>query len=170
MLASDTNETNAVCGDMRIVKQVCTENRILNTIFANPTIREGKKVAILNDLFGEKLTRTSMAFLTFVARKRRSVNLKGIANAFIEMYRNENNIILSNFVTATEADDETKRKVSEVVETYTGKKVELETKVDDSIIGGFSVTFDNNMYDARISSYITKLRKEFSVNDYESKL
>ena len=43
-------------------------------------------------------------------------------------------------------------------------------KVDPSVIGGFSVDFEGNMYDATISSQIAKLRKEFSKNVYESKL
>ena len=51
-----------------------------------------------------------------------------------------------------------------------GKTIELQTKVDPSIIGGMSLTFDGNMYDATLSSKIAELRKEFSKNVYESKL
>ena len=63
-----------------------------------------------------------------------------------------------------------KQAVCDAVNRHTGKTVELTTKVDPSILGGFSVTYDNNMYDARISSQVAKLRKEFSKNVYESKL
>jgi len=170
LVASDMGQLDAVCSDMRLVNEVCVQNHILETLFANPVIRESKKVAILNDLFAERITSISLMFLTFVVRKRRAINLKGISNAFIELYRDERNIVLSNLVTATEVDDSVKQAVCEAVNRQTGKTVELTTKVDPSILGGFSVTYDNNMYDARISSQVAKLRKEFSKNVYESKL
>lgn len=170
LVASDMAQLDAVCDDMRLVNRVCAENHLLVTVFANPVIPEAKKNAIVRELFEEKITKITMLFLQFVVRKRRSVNLKGISNAYIELYRKEKGIVLSHFVTAIEADEEAREAVEKVVGDYTHKSVELTTDVDPSIIGGFSVSFDGNMYDARISSQIAKLRKEFSKNVYESKL
>jgi len=170
LIARDENQLDAVSEDMRLVHRVCDENHVLNVIFANPTLRENKKVAILRELFQSNVTPVSMAFLAFVTRKRRTINIKGIANAFLELYRKEKGIILSELVTAVEPDEDTRRAVCKVVGDYTQKEVELATVTNKNIIGGFSITFDNNMYDARISSYILRLRKEFSKNLYESKL
>lgn len=170
LVAMDTQQLDAVNDDMRLVNSVCAENHMLNTVFANPVIREDKKVAVLKELFESRVSKVSMLFMAFVVKKRRAVNLKGISNAFIELYRKERNIILSHLVTATEIDGEAQQAVRNAVGEYTKMDVELKTKVDPSILGGFSVTFDNNMYDARISSQVAKLRKEFSKNIYESKL
>lgn len=170
LIAADTSQLDVVCHDMRLVNSVCSENHVLNVIFANPVIREDKKKAILKDLFEQHISKVSLLFLSFVVKKRRAVNLKGISDAFVEMYRKEKNIMLSNLVTATEVDETTKEAVKKVVADYTKMDVELQNKVDPSILGGFSVTFDNNMYDARISTQVAKLRKEFSKNVYESKL
>ena len=170
LVAIDSGELDAVSADMRLVNKVCAENHTLNVVFANPVVREDKKTGILRDLFGDKMSKISMAFLTFVVKKRRAVNLKGISNAFIELYRNEKNIVLLQLVTASDIDDETAHKVCATVGDYTHSDVELQHKVDPSILGGFSVTFDGNMYDARISTAVAKLRKEFSKNVYESKL
>lgn len=170
LVAQEMGQLDAVCDDMRLVNRVCAENHLLVTIFANPVIPEHKKTAIVKELFEEKVTKVTMLFLAFVVRKRRSVNLKGISNAFIELYRDEKGIVLSHIVTATEADEATLGAVERAVGRHTNKLVEMTTQVDPSAIGGFSVTFDGNMYDARISSQIAKLRKEFSKNVYESKL
>lgn len=170
LVAADTQQLDAVAADMRMVNKVCAENHLLNTVFANPVIREDKKVAVLRDLFEEKVSKLSLLFMSFVVKKRRAVNLKGISNAFIELYRKEKNIVLSHLVTASEVDDKIRDAVCKTVGGYTHSEVELQCKVDPEILGGFSVTFDNNMYDARISSAVAKLRKEFSKNVYESKL
>ena len=170
LVASETQQLDAVSNDMRLVNGVCTENHILNVIFSNPVIREDKKVAVLNDLFQQHITKLSMLFLSFVVKKRRAINLKGISNAFIELYREERGIVLSRLVTATELDNETLDSVRKALEEYTHKEVELQSDVKEDILGGFSLSFDNNKYDATISSQIAKLQKEFSKNVYESKL
>ncbi len=170
LTACDTQQADAVCEDMRLVNQVCSENHLLNVIFANPVMPEAKKRSILQELFESKITKLSMLFLAFVARKRRTINLRGISNAYIELYRKEHNILLTELVTAVESDEDTRNAVRKVVGEYADKEVELTTRTDANILGGFSINFDNCMYDARISSYVLKLRKEFSKNIYESKL
>ena len=170
LVASDEGVLDSVNDDMRFVSSTCADNHILNTVFANPVIREAKKSAILRDLFGEKVSKVSLLFMDFIVRKRRTVNLRGIADAFIEMYRDHKNIVLSHLVTASEPSDEIMKSVRSKVGEYTGRDVELQTSVHPSILGGLSITFDGNMYDARISTAVAKLRKEFSKNVYESKL
>lgn len=170
LLASDMQQLDAVMSDMRLVNEVCRENRELGVVFNNPVIPEGKKVAILDDLFASHLSHLSMAFMHFVVKKRRAINLRGISNAYMEMHRNANNVILTDLVTAVEVDEESKAEVTRLVAEYTGKNVELQSRTDDKMLGGFCMRFDNNMYDARIRTKIMKLRQEFEKNIYESKL
>ena len=170
MLAGEGSHHDDVAADMRLVSSVCRENRELNSVFNNPTILEVKKRAIVADLFGDKVCRESLAFLNFVVKKNRSVNLRGIAEAYLNLYRESKNIILSKLTTAFEVDESVKQEVSKLVGTHTGKSVELETAVNKNIIGGLMVEFNNTMYDGRISSKIAKLRREFNKNYYESKL
>ena len=170
LVASEANVLDEVNRDMRLVNSVCAENHVLNVVFANPVIREDKKVGILKELFESRVSKVSMLFMAFVVKKRHTVNLKGISNAFVELYRESKGIVLSRLVTATEIDDEATVSVKEALSRYTKKEIELQRKVDPEMLGGFRVWFDNNMYDASISTAVAKLRKEFSKNVYESKL
>ena len=170
LVAGDTDQLDAVNDDMRLVADTCAENHILSTVFANPVIPEHRKMAVLQDLFATRVSKVSMLFMDFVVRKRRSVNLRGIANAFVQLYRDHKGIVLSHLVTATPASEEVKKAVCQKVGAVTNKTVELETEVDPSILGGMSIAFDGNMYDARISTAVAELRREFSKNVYVSKL
>lgn len=152
---------------MKLISEVCAENHILNVIFANPTIKETKKVAIANDLFTGKIDDVTLLFVNFVIRKRRAINLKGIAEAYMDIYRKDKNIVLSELRTAIDVDDETRALISKIIGEYTHKEVELNTITDNKMLGGFCMTFDNNLYDARLRTKIAKLRKEFSKNIYE---
>ena len=170
LLSDESQEQDRVSDDMRLVNAVCAENRELNAVFRNPEIKAPRKLAIVNDLFGPHVCNTSMVFLQFVVRKNRSVNLKGISAAYLDLYRKSHGIVLSQLTTALPVDDETRDLAVKVISEYTHKQVELVEKNDPKIIGGLAMEFENTMYDARISTHLAKLRREFEENIYESKL
>ena len=170
LLAQDLDLVDRVADDMRLVTRVCAENRELNVVFANPIIPSAKKLAIVKDLFEGQVCEASMAFLLFVTRKNRSVNMRGIANAYVEMFRDYRGIVFSDLVTHQPIDDIARKMVTEMVEEYTGKTVELHDRTDPKMLGSFKLEFDGKMYDARIRTKIRRMRVEFAKNDYESKL
>lgn len=170
MTAEEKNETDRVAEDMRLVNTVCRENRVLGAVFANPVIRPDRKAGIVRELFGEHCGEVTMVFLLFVVKKNRSVNLRGISDAYLGLYRNSRGIVLADLVTYQPTDATAEQTVRNLVEKYTGKKVELNARTDEHMLGGFILEFDHNMYDARLRTKILKLRKEFSKNVYESKL
>ncbi|MBR4739150.1 MAG: ATP synthase F1 subunit delta [Bacteroidales bacterium] len=170
MLATDRQQADRVADDMRLVGRVVAANHELGTVFANPTVRHDKKTAIVEALFGDSVSDETMAFLRFVVKKKRSVNLRGISEAYLALYRDSKGIVLGELVTHRETDDSAKDYVRRLIEEYTGKEVELHTTTDPHMLGGFKMEFDHNMYDARLRTKILKLRKEFAKNEYESKL
>ncbi|MBQ9638481.1 MAG: ATP synthase F1 subunit delta [Bacteroidales bacterium] len=170
LVASDTDSVDTVCADMRLVYEVCAENRELVVVLVNPCVKESAKLAIVGDIFGSHVSQLSLAFMNFLIRKKRTVNLKGIARTFIELYREQRGIELCEIVTAKEVQPELLDEVRQAVGQYTGKDVELVSRVDNRMLGGYRLMFNNNMYDARLRTKIRKLRIAFSENIYESKL
>lgn len=170
LLARDIDKLDRVADDMRLVGSVMAENHELAVVFANPVIKQDKKQAIVRDLFAEHVCEATMAFLLFVVRKNRSVYLRGISDSYLQMYRDEKGIVLSDLVTHQPIDDIARRMVTEMVAEYTGKTVELHDRTDPKMLGCFKLEFDNKMYDARIRTKIRRLRNQFARNDYESKL
>ena len=170
MTADEQSVADRVADDMRMVHTVCSENRVLTAVFANPVIRPDRKAGIVRELFGDHCSEVSLAFLLFVVKKNRSVNLRGISDAYLSLYRESQGIVLTDLVTHQPTDESACNAVKALVEKYTGKKVELRTSTDEQMLGGFKLEFDHNMYDARLLTKLLKLRKEFSKNVYESKL
>ncbi|MBR1766314.1 MAG: ATP synthase F1 subunit delta [Bacteroidales bacterium] len=170
MTAEDLKVADRVMDDMRLVFAVCKENRELAVVFANPVVRPDKKGAILRELFADRCHEVTMAFLLFIVRKKRAVNLRGISDAYLSLYRESRGIVLADLVTHQPTAPEANEEVRKLVEQYTGKSVELNARTDPKMLGGFKLEFDHNMYDARLRTKIYKLRKEFAKNIYESKL
>lgn len=170
LLATERGEADKVRDDMRLVSQVTSENRELRVVFANPTVPHDRKAAVTRALFDGKVGESTLAFLLFVVKKNRSVNLLGISESYLEQWRDANGVVRSDLVTQQPIDDRARELVTEMVQKYTGKTVELHDHTDEKMLGSFKLEFDNKMYDARIRTKIRKLRLEFMRNDYESKL
>jgi len=170
MLASEMEQDAVVLGEMRLIEKVCAENRELCVVLANPTLKSAKKAAIIRELFMGKVSDLTMTFLGFVVRQNRSVNLRGISQSYINQYRKAHGIMFCEVTTAVEMDDKSLDMLRDMVAEYTHLQVEQENHVDHRMLGGFRLTFDNNMYDARLRTKIRRLQQEFEKNTYESKL
>ncbi|MBR1798647.1 MAG: ATP synthase F1 subunit delta [Bacteroidales bacterium] len=169
-LATDTGQVEQVVNDMRLILSVCNENRHISLLMGNPTLPFDKKKGILHAIFASHICQTTLIFLDFVVKKKRSINLKGISQAFIDLYRTDRGIVPSDITTRQSISQESLNAIRQKIEDYTEKTAEVSLHIDERILGGFIIEFDNNMYDARIKSKIDKLRFEFAKNDYESKL
>lgn len=170
LLSEDLHQTEEVLHDMKLVNAVSRENRQLAKVFGNPVIPEAKKRAIATELFESRLGKTSMAFLLYLIHKRRAVNLEGISNMFMELYRDANNIVLATLTSAVEINPEIVEDIRKDVAEFTHKKVEIDEVVTNRMLGSFMLSFDTYLYDARITTRINRMRREFAKNVYESKL
>ena len=85
----------------------------------------------------------------------------------MDIYRKSKNIVLSELRTAIDVDEETKVLISRIIGEYTKQTVELNAITDNKMLGGFCMSFNNNLYDARLRRKLAKLRNEFSKNIYE---
>ena len=170
LLAEERGEAERAMEDMRLVAATCKENRQLATLFANPTLPMAKKVGVIEALFGEKVLPSTLLFLCFVARQKRSVNMRGISEAYMNQYRESRGIVVSHLVTHQPVTDEAKENVRKLVADYTGKTVEMDAFTDPKMLGSFKLEFGDMMYDARIRTKIKRLRIAFADNQYESKL
>ena len=73
----------------------------------------------------------------------------------------------AKLVTATEIDNETREEVLDFIKKKGHKNVDLEEKIDKSIIGGAIIHIGNKQIDASVSNKINEMKQNFSVNLYE---
>lgn len=170
MLATDLKQTDEVMKDMRTVIEVTKDNHELATILNNPVIPCEKKLNIAKAVFEGHVSDTTLKFILFVTKKRRAINLKGIAKTYMELYLDKNDIVVADVMSAVDVNQEYLESIRKKVADYTGKKVEIYSHTTNKMLGSFHLTFGTYLYDARIRTKITKMRNAFARNDYEAKL
>lgn len=166
-LAVEHNILEKVNSDVMFIRNVFAENRELRVIIANPVIDAYKKIKILNRLFEKDIQELSIRFLRLITNKGREQYIAYICEAFDEIYKEYKNILSVNLTTAQKAEKTVTEDISKKLKEVINMNIELSEKVNEDIIGGFIVNFQDYKYDASIINQLNKLKKGFSENLFE---
>lgn len=165
-LALEKGLLDPVKNDMESLLGVCKTNRDFTSLLRSPVIKADKKTAIITEIFKDRFSELSFKYLLLITRKRREYFLPGIAEEYIELYREHNGIISATLTSASKADEKTRDKVVGLLKKHTRAKIELTEEINPDIIGGFILTFGDSQYDASLLRQIKRLKKEFDINLY----
>lgn len=165
-LALEKDMLEKIRTDVALVSEVCRSNKEFIFFLRSPVIKESKKTAVIRALFDKKIEKMMLDFLVIITRNRRERLIPVIAGQFIEIYKTHKNIITAELTTAVSITDDLRKKIVDLIQKATHSEVDLLIKVDETIIGGFVVTFKDKQYDASILRQIQNLRQEFNINLY----
>ncbi len=99
-------------------------------------------------------------FLELLAEKHRMPALFRIRRRFDELWDVENERLEVTLTSAIELDPSVVESVGAEIERKTGKTIDLNSRVDESIIGGLVLQVGNRVLDASIRNRLEKLRRE----------
>jgi len=170
-LSIEQNQLEAVCNDIRLLKSICKSNPDFVAMLRSPIISADKKAKIITAVIGDKIGVLSNAFIQLLVTKGRESNLPEITTAFVEQYNSLKNIHQVKLTTAVPVSDEIKKSIVAKVSTMPGiGSVELETAINEELIGGFVLETDNNLVDASILRDLNDVKKQFKNNEYIHRL
>jgi F-type H+-transporting ATPase subunit delta len=114
-----------------------------------------------------KVSELTSVFSNLLVRKGRESDLPEIANAFISQYNSLKGIHQVKLTSAVPVSEELKNSIKERVQKANDFiTVELETVVDQKLIGGFVLEFNNKQIDASIANDLREIKKQFLQNQY----
>lgn len=101
-------------------------------------------------------------FTDVVFENKREDLLLYIFLKYRDIYREDKHILAGKIITATTYNAQIESKFIEVIESATNGKLEIEKKLDSSIIGGFILEVDHYRWDASVSGQLKSLKKRFT--------
>ncbi len=170
-LATEQNLLEDVYQDMLALRSVCKSNREFVVLLKSPVVTPDKKESILHAATSGKVTELTAAFNRLLIRKGRESVLPEIIDAFIEQYKHQKGIQTIKLTTAIPVSEELKQAiVTKVQGLIPLKSVDLQTEVQENIIGGFLLEVGDTLVDASISYDLNKIRSQFLNNDFIYKI
>lgn len=141
------------------VATLFTETPEVADALTNPLYPMDVKEKVMTDLVASIGVDAVMGnFLNLLVQKKRAEILPEIADAYKTMVDEAKNISHGNVISAVELSDELKNNIQIVLEKLTGKKVELTTSVDPSIIGGMVAKVGDLVLDGSIKTQLAGLK------------
>lgn len=166
-LAVEKNQLEVVHADMKYLEAVCHNSREFVNMLRSPIIKADAKSKIIEAVTAGKVSEMTAAFNKLLAIKGRESELPEIITAFIAQYNAIKGISKATLVTATELSADLKNAIeAKLTGEAKLKAVELHTKVDESIIGGFMLEFEGKLIDASVARDLRDIKKQFNKNIY----
>ena len=164
--AIQNNMADEGLADLEVISTTLQENRELRSILSQPFIAKSKKEAILKRIFENKVSDKTLNFINLMIDKNRFEIIPAILNAYHFLYNEYKNIAVVTITTAVEIDEEKQQKLLYFVKDKVSGNVQIITKIDKSIIGGFIINYLDYQYDESIRTKLRNLESLFSGNLY----
>lgn len=166
-LSLEKDQLENVYADMLYLNSLMQKSAEFVTILKSPVIPGDKKQKVLDALTTNKISQITASFNTLLIKKGREGFLPDIVQAFIEQYKENKGIHVVTLTTAAPVSEDVKAAIiSKIKQVSQMKEVELETLVEEKIIGGFILEADGRRVDASIAYDLANIRKQFSNNDF----
>ncbi len=165
-LAIEMKVEEQVFADAELIIDVCEQSKDFVFMLRSPIIKDAKKLAIIKDIFEKKLNVLTFKFLIVITRNKRESIIREIAEQLVVLYQEYKNIIPVKLTTAIKMDASTRVKILNLLSEKSDATVKLTESVDEDMIGGFVLEFDDKQFDASVLRQIKNLKKEFEVNLY----
>ncbi|MBM5816094.1 MAG: F0F1 ATP synthase subunit delta [Cyanobacteria bacterium K_Offshore_surface_m2_239] len=157
-LTESAGETDTVITQTRELLSLWQASPELREAMVSPVLDPEAKKSVLLALFGQSLTPTFLNLLKLLADRRRIGVLDAVLERMLELHRERNGIALAKITAATPLSEEQQAQLTEKVKAVAGTdKVEIDTAVDPSLIGGFVLRVGSKVIDASLLGQVRRL-------------
>ena len=157
-VVKEKDQTEEMVAEVKQILALINDAPELEKTLSSPVLERETKKKIIIQIFSEKINVSLLNFLKLLADRQRIGIVTSILDRFLEIYRENSNIALATVTSAVELTDDQKGLITKKIIILAGtEKLELVTKIDPSLIGGFVASVGSKVIDASLASQIRKL-------------
>lgn len=134
-------------------------NRDLAVFFFSPYFSTAEKQQGLGRML-DGADEHLLRFLELLIENHRMPVIYRIAREYERLWEQENRLLPVVLTSAVALDEQTTTNLASQIGERTGRRVELETRVEPDIIGGIVVQVGNSILDASIRNRLEQLRRQ----------
>ncbi|MDX1625938.1 MAG: F0F1 ATP synthase subunit delta [Wenzhouxiangellaceae bacterium] len=138
------------------------ENDEAARLIGHPRVEEPALLELFGEALGEHMDDAVRSFLKVLMHYRRLPLLPEIARQYEMLRRRSEQRIKVNVTSAVELGDEQRSRIAERLKQRFGQDVDMETSIDESIIGGLIVRAGDKVIDASIRGRLDQLGRRLA--------
>jgi F-type H+-transporting ATPase subunit delta len=157
-LASSENLSEVILNELTVLTQSFASEPDFIRLLGTPAISKQERCQILDDSFRGKVHPYVLNFLKILTEKGYMRHFGDCCEAYRALYNRDNGILPVNAITAVALSDSQRQRLSEKLAAITGKKIELNNRIDPNCLGGIRLDYDGNRLDDTVEHRLNAIR------------
>ena len=158
--------TDAVDRDVELISESLENARELRTFFQSPIIARDRKEAVVRELFGQRVSESTLRFLVMLIQKKRETFFPQIVAAYRDMRDEQLGVVRAYARVASPLSVSDHQDLVAALERLTGKTVRLEIEENRDLIGGLVIRVGDTVYDGSVRNHLAKLREQMEAGGF----
>ena len=151
-LAKDEQLTEEILQQLQALREVFSAEPDFVRLLGTPNLSKEARCGILDESFRDKVHTYVLSFLKILVEKGYMRHFADCCKAYKSFYNTDHGILPVQAVTATKLTEDQARRLTEKLEKLTGKTVELENRVDPTVLGGIRLDYDGKRVDGTVKN------------------
>ena len=156
-LGKEQDSLDAWAEDLAMLSRIVADDQIA-IYLTNPSVAAERRIEALETSLNTNVQPEARNLARMLIERNRTTLIPEIREMFDDQLRAERGIVVAQVTTAEPLSDAERDYIREKLETMTGKKVELELKVDPDIIGGIIIRIGDQVIDGSVRNKLEKMR------------
>ena len=162
-LALEQDKLESVWDEVRVISQALKDNPEFLPTLKHPDMSMEKKQELLKEVFTDKLSPDVMGLLDVMVRKNRIGDLNKVLDYFDERAKERQKIGVVEVRTPMALKEEEQKKVeAKVLEVTDYASLEMNYKVDESLLGGMVIRIGDQVLDNSIRSKLDAMSRQLA--------
>ncbi len=158
-LAISLKQEDKVLEELKLIAAVIASDHEMSIIINHPSVDTAEKKQFLGGLFAGKISDLSANLIGLLADKRRLNLLPFIESSFRELLNKRKNIVSATLSCSERLADSSVANIKAQLTEHLGKTLELEVKVDPTLIGGVVLRMGDQVIDGSLKGQLKALEK-----------
>ncbi len=157
-LAKSEDLTTQILNEMAVLRQSFEAEPEFLKLLGTPALTKQERCGILDDSFRGKLQPYLLNFLKILTEKGYIRHYSHCCDAYREQYNRDNGIMPVTAVTAVPMTQEQQQRLTQKLESLTGKTIELHCRIDPACLGGVRLDYDGKRLDDTVAHRLDAIR------------
>jgi F-type H+-transporting ATPase subunit delta len=139
-----------------LLGQIASDPQV-HAIIRNPKVSHAQLIDILLDICGSQFNEMGRNFVRILVESGRLVVAKQISKLYEAMKAEAEGIAGVDVISAYPLEDNQRQQIEKIMTSRLGKKIEITTRVDQSLIGGAVIRAGDSVIDASLKGRLHQL-------------
>ena len=148
--------------ELRSVCSLFDEEPRYMRLLSLPSVAKEERCRLLNESFGGRVHRYILSFMKILVENGTIQELRSCEKDYRSRYYEDNNILPVLAVTAVPLTKPQRKRLTEKLESVTGKSVLLSERTDGSVLGGVRLEMDGRSYDGTVRARLQEIQRRLS--------